>query len=703
MKKQTVILFLVLVATLSLWAQRQDTLFTLSALKSYPFPNELVASPKGARIAWAFQENGRRNVYVAEGPEWISRPVTSFAADDGQEISSLSFSPNGDRLIFVRGGDHGSNWDDHLPVNVNSSPVAPKVQILSVSFAGGDLKVLGDGEEPVVSSRGEVAFHKSGQIWTVPADGSSPAIQLFTARGSNSNPVWSPDGQKLAFQSNRQDHAFIGVYSGATEPIRWMDPQFKRDGSPRWSPDGKYLAFVRTQGGGGKPDSILTRKHTPWSIVHAEVSTGISKTLWTAPKTLRGSIPTTHGSTNLHWAKEAIVFLAYADGWPHLYTLSPNTGEVRLMTPGNFMAEHITMNQDGTMFFFSGNAGPDEKDIDRRHVVAVSTKEPGVKILTPGNGLEWTPVPLGDGKNVAYISATAQRPPLPAVKPIAGGEQKLIGAGQLSAGYPDKLITPKQITYTTPDGLKVHAQWFEQPGKKGKKPAIIYVHGGPPRQMLLGWHYSDYYSNAYAMNQYLASRGFVVLSVNYRLGIGYGFEFHNPPAAGTAGASEYIDIRAAAEWLRQQPEVDGQRIGIYGGSYGGYLVAMALGRDSGLFAAGVDIHGVHDRTIERTRQMIAPDKYERAPDAQKALEVAWQSSPVAYVDGWKSPVLIIHGDDDRNVRFSQSTDLVRRLEEKGVPIETLVIVDDTHHFMSHQKQLKVNKATAAFFERRLQP
>jgi dipeptidyl aminopeptidase/acylaminoacyl peptidase len=221
--------------------------------------------------------------------------------------------------------------------------------------------------------------------------------------------------------------------------------------------------------------------------------------------------------------------------------------------------------------------------------------------------------------------------------------------------------------------------------------------------MLLGWHYSDYYSNAYAMNQYLASRGFIVLSVNYRLGIGYGYEFHNPENAGTSGASEYIDIKAAGKWLATQPGVDPKRIGVYGGSYGGYLTAMALAKDSDLFAAGVDIHGVHDRTTERTRSLISPDRYERAPDADLALKVAWESSPIAYMSGWKSPVLVIHGDDDRNVRFSQSTDLVKRLEKHQVPFESLVIVDDTHHFMLHSKQMKVNKATAEFFERKLKP
>ena len=151
------------------------------------------------------------------------------------------------------------------------------------------------------------------------------------------------------------------------------------------------------------------------------------------------------------------------------------------------------------------------------------------------------------------------------------------------------------------------------------------------------------------------------------------------------------------------PGIDPARIGIYGGSYGGYLTALALGRDSRLFATGVDIHGVHDRTIDRMQNILYPDAYERAPDAAQAAEVAWQSSPVSAVDSWTSPVMIIHGDDDRNVRFSQSTDLVQRLRNKGVSIETLVIVDDTHHFMMHANALKVNRATAEYLAKQLKP
>jgi dipeptidyl aminopeptidase/acylaminoacyl peptidase len=214
--------------------------------------------------------------------------------------------------------------------------------------------------------------------------------------------------------------------------------------------------------------------------------------------------------------------------------------------------------------------------------------------------------------------------------PFNGGRQQPLGAERIPADFPtDQLVTPRQVIYRATDGITVHAQLFERPGGEEKKPAVVYVHGGPPRQMLLGWHYSDYYSNCYAVNQYLASRGFVVLSVNYRLGIGYGYEFHQPPNAGSRGASEYLDVQAAARYLQALPQVDPARIGIYGGSYGGFLTAMALARNSDLFAAGVDLHGVHDWTLERSRGLLTRERYEQPPDVERALDIAWTGMTTA--------------------------------------------------------------------------
>jgi dipeptidyl aminopeptidase/acylaminoacyl peptidase len=195
--------------------------------------------------------------------------------------------------------------------------------------------------------------------------------------------------------------------------------------------------------------------------------------------------------------------------------------------------------------------------------------------------------------------------------------------------------------------------------------------------------------------------------VNFRLGIGYGYEFHRPAGAGAQGAAEYLDVKAAAEYLRALPQVDATRIGIYGGSYGGYLTALALARNSDLFAAGVDVHGVHDFTNRGSGAGAAlagaaaqANRYEKG-DREQALEVAWRSSPVSSIATWTSPVLLIHGDQDRNVSFGQTVDLARRLDAAGVRYEELIVPDDTHHWLRHANVITVHEAVAAFLEREL--
>ena len=682
--------------------------FTFEQVASYPFPSQLTAASRACRIAWVFNEQGKRNIWVAEGPAFVARKLTTYDADDGQELTSVGLSPGGERVVYVRGGDHGANWEEDVAVNATSQPLPPKVQIWAVPFAGGEPKALGEGDAPVISPRGDlVAFEKDRQIWFAPIDGSAPARRAVAANGSNGDVTWSPDGARLAFVSDRGDHSFVGIYTNDDTPILWLAPSTSRDSSPRWAPDGTRIAFVRRPGQGGAPRPVLEPRHMPWAIWVADAGTGAARRLWKAPETLRGSWPTTHGEANLHWAaRSRIVFLSYVDGWPHLYSIPEGGGDPLLLTPGNYMAEHIRLSPDRTHLVFAANAGDTPHDIDRRHVVKVPVDRAAPEVMTPGTGLEWTPVVTGDLAHLAFIGATAQRPPLPTVMPFAGGQASALGGDRMPAGFPAlRLVVPKAVTYKSSDGLTIHAQLFEPAGVSARRPAIVYVHGGPPRQMLLGWHYSDYYSRAYASNQYLASRGFVVLSVNYRLGIGYGYEFHRPASAGAQGASEYLDVKAAAEYLRALPQVDGARIGIYGGSYGGYLTALALARNSDLFAAGVDIHGVHDFTNRGSGAGSAlasataqATRYEKG-DREKALEVAWQSSPVSSVATWKSPVLLVHGDQDRNVQFSQTVDLAQRLDAAGVRFEEMVVPDDTHHWMRHANAVRVHEATAAFFER----
>ncbi|NHE59224.1 S9 family peptidase [Cyclobacterium plantarum] len=672
--------------------------FSTLDVSKFSFPSGLTANATQSSIAWAMNEQGRRNVYFAEAPDYQPERITDFMEDDGQEISSLQFSEDGEYLVFVRGGDHGGG-NASRPVNTNNMPLMTNVAIWTIELATGKTEMLTEGDDPVWGTGHQLAFNKNGAIWWKDLDAEEAPHAIIQNRGSLGELRYSPDGKQLAFVANRGTHSLIGIYTDAQTPVKWLAPSFQRDQSPRWSPDGKSIAFVRTLGGSGAALPLLEKHHAPWEIWTADVVSGKAAMQWKAPETLRGSIPSTQGGFNLHWpVQEQLVYLSYEDGWPHLYSRDLRNNTSTLLTPGDFMVEQLSLHPDGQSLVFAANGGDLPDDLDRRHLATVDLTTGKFAWKTSGEGIEAYPVFTGREDEIAYFSATPKRPLLPAI--LREETVKLLGEELIPDDFPEaELISPKHVQFTAADGTTVYGQLFEPPANRSTKPAVVFVHGGPQRQMLLGWSYMDYYSNTYAINQKLVEMGFVVLSVNYRLGIGYGYEFHRPSGTYYQGAAEYQDIKAAGEYLSGLDLVDPERIGIYGGSYGGYLTAMALARDSGLFKVGVDISGVHDMD----HRYELPEGIEVAPDYAEAKQIAWESSPIADLDQWTSPVLFIHSDDDRNVGFYHSADLARRFDELGKPYDYLVIPGDTHHWMKFSNMVQVNEATVNFLHKHLQP
>jgi len=215
--------------------------------------------------------------------------------------------------------------------------------------------------------------------------------------------------------------------------------------------------------------------------------------------------------------------------------------------------------------------------------------------------------------------------------------------------------------------------------------------------MMPAYHYMQFYHWAYGINEWLASQGYIVMSINYRLGIGYGRSFRMAANAGAAGNSEYQDVVAGGKYLQTRADVDPNRIGIWGLSYGGLLTSQALARNSDIFKAGVDFHGVHDWSELMGRRSSA----EGAPDLDAALKLAFSASPNAAIDTWKSPVLLIQGDDDRNVPFSQMVEEVQLLRERHVPFEQIVYPDDVHEFLLWRDWVKSYEAAGKWFEKYL--
>ena len=333
---------------------------------------------------------------------------------------------------------------------------------------------------------------------------------------------------------------------------------------------------------------------------------------------------------------------------------------------------------------------------------AKATSRSRLLLVRASNGL---PLQLPTGV-LSYLTSSYDERSHAAVR-SGNGRTTTLGPAVAPPGFPSQaLVKPQPVLITAADGLQIHGQLFLPPGDSaaGRHPALVFFHGGSRRQMLLGFHYMYYYSNAYSLNQYLANQGYVVLSVNYRSGIGYGLDFREAINYGARGGSEFNDVIGAGLYLKSRSDVDPSRIGVWGGSYGGYLTAMALSRASDLFAAGVDFHGVHDWSSLRgylTRGERSGDPNEQR-DWQEAARIAFESSPMASIDTWRSPVLLIHGDDDRNVEFSQTVMLVEALRRHQIPFEELIFPNEIHDFLLARHWVESYKATAEFFARKLQ-
>ncbi len=686
------------------WAQSP---FTLEQVMSSPFPAELVAAAQGSRVAWVFDAKGVRNVWVADGPDFVrsARQVTHYGADDGQPIASLRLTPDGKTVLYALGSELN---DAQESANPESSTKGAKQQVFALDVDGKDKaaapRLLGDMgcpeedcEDIQISPDGtRVVWSAKKKLWLAGVDGKQQAKELASVRGAAEDPKWSPDGKHIAFVSRRGGHSLIAIYDFEGSSIRYMEPSIDKDSTPRWSMDGKWVVFVRVAGDEAKLPLIPVRAE-PWSLWIADAASGTGRVLWRSGEKLEDSLPSLSEEGSLNVAADGrVVFSSEQDGRNHLYSIAASAGQATLLTPGDFDVEDVALSADKAWVIYSSNQG----DVDRRHLWRVPVSGGTPQALTSGDTMEWSPVQTGNGKSVVCLGSTATSPAMPYEVNDKGRE--MIAKQALPSDFPSaSLVTPKQVIFKSEDGLMLHGQLFLPRDSKGKVPGIIFTHGGPRRQMMLGFHSMGYYHNAYAMNQYLASRGYAVLSVNYRLGVMYGRAFREATNGIWRGAAEYQDVVAGGQYLQSLAEVDKDKIGLWGGSYGGFLTAMGLARNSDLFKAGVDFHGVHDWSVFLTERPYFGNVALRPPDADAAVKLAWESSPDTYVGTWKSPVLLIHGDDDRNVPFSQTVDLVQRLRAQHVPFEQLIMPDEIHAFLRWKDWVRAYSATAEFFDRTL--
>jgi dipeptidyl-peptidase-4 len=733
-------------------APRGDAAPSIAAFLSPASPLSLVAARKADRIAWMAYEKGMRNVYTAAPPNFTPVKLTQFSEDDGIDLTNVSVSDDGRTVVFIRG--HAPNREGWI-ANPNHDPDGGIRELWAVrmnaSGAWGAPWRVASAGPPVLSPDGRQALYlKDGQIFMarvanpVPTDsmqrGERPFIKAW---GRQSDVNWSPDGSKVAFVSDREDHSFIAIYDVRTRALTYVSPSVDCDGAPTWSADGKRLAFIRRPGvpfgrqaqqtagfaggagvttvaraggnpgscgfgrggggGGGQQQQQDTGRvvRTPGFLEHTfagghrsqimiadvtkctHLSDGCPATeLWRAQPNDR----VFSNIGNIVWAGDNIIFplSPQNDEWDRYYSISianPQPQPVLLTTTDGLIegAVSAALSPDGRTLYYCTNA----KDIERRHIWAVPTSG-GTPVQVTSGAIETNPVPLASGRQLALLHFDASTPASVGIVQ-AGGSPTRVVFPRLTSEFPKTAhVTPEIIWLKASDSVSFSNQLFLpkdlKPGER--RPALVFVHGGPARQMLPGYHYMQFYHWFYAYNQWLASQGYVVFSVNYRSGIGYGQKFRRADSTNRRGNSEYRDVLAAGRYLQTRADVDPARIGIWGLSYGGLLTAQALARNSDLFVAGADLAGVH--------------LYGNSLDPE---ELSFQSSAIGAIDGWKSPVFLVHGDDDRNVDFAQTVGLVALLRARNIYHELQVIPDDLHESWYHENWLVTFDRMGKFFER----
>jgi dipeptidyl aminopeptidase/acylaminoacyl peptidase len=660
-----------LLGSTALSAQARDD---LAAHLAMPIASNLAGARDVPRFAWIENAAGARNIWIG-GPDMPAHALTNDSEDDGVELSDVTLSNDGATIAFVRGGD--SEYPDGALPNTSNASSTPRQELFVIPAGGGAPLRVGEGHTPAFSANGErIAFTRKGEIWLWER-ASGSARRLATVAAEVGRLTWSPDGTRLLFTDDRGDHSFVGLLDVATGKPSYLQPGLGSAEEPTFSPDGQQIAFISFV---DPPADAPRDTGSYWSLKVANVRSGETRMLWTAPEGMGGRYYGTR-SRNLFWSADGkLLFPSERSGWVHAWAIDAKGGEARDLTPGDFEVEAFLLGADGRSIIYAANAD----NLDSRHLWRRPLDGgPAVRLT---NGSDFANAPTLGGATLAALVTDATHP---AHIVTVGKTMAPLGPAPSAPGF----VAPEAVTFTAADGMVVHATLFHARGP-GKHPALIHVHGGPRRQMLPGFHQSLYYSNAYVLNQHFAAEGYDVLSVNYRSGTGYGRAFRDAPEIARGGASEYRDVLAGAKLLAARGDVDPARIGIWGGSWGGYLTALALARNSDLFAAGVDFHGVH--TMVRPADKVLPPATEAG-----IQQLQWQSSPMGSVATWRSPVLLIHGDDDHNVDFQQSLLLARELTARHVSFQELVFPGERHDFFRYADWLTSYRAADAFLDRTL--
>jgi dipeptidyl aminopeptidase/acylaminoacyl peptidase len=412
----------------------------------------------------------------------------------------------------------------------------------------------------------------------------------------------------------------------------------------QWSEDGKNAVLM------GRAADNKDR----W-VMLLDPSTGKTKVLATVHDDAWVDGP---GAFTLGWLpdNQHVYFESERDGWSHLYSVSIDGGEAKQLTSGPFEVSDVRLSQDKTKFYFTSSEG----SVFQRHLFSMPIDGGARAQITglPGqNQVDISP----DETMLADVRSYSNKPPelyLFPNKPMdekASANLKPVTTSPIPEFFTHDWIDPQLVSFKARDGATVWGRLYLPSNYKGGGPAVLFVHGAGYLQNVHRW-WSSYFRE-YMFNHLLMEKGYVVFDIDYRGSAGYGRDWRTGIYR-HMGGKDLTDHVDAVKYLVNEYGVDPKRVGLYGGSYGGFITLMAMFTQPDVFAAGAALRPVTDWAHYNngyTGNIL------NLP--QNDAEAYKQSSPIYFANGLKGALLICHGMVDTNVNFQDTVRLVEKLIE----------------------------------------
>jgi dipeptidyl aminopeptidase/acylaminoacyl peptidase len=588
--------------------------------------------------------------------------------------AGLAFTRDGAHVLFVSNMSGQFNlwrvpvdggWPDQLTAFTEQT-----VRQVAVSPRDGTIVVGADrdGDE----------FH---QLYLLdPAEGwpeqitDEPEVQHFVGSGA-----FSPDGRRLAYSANANTPTDVEVWIRELESgdMRSVFGQGKYAFAGDWSPDGTKLLAADI------------RNNSDTSIHLIDLESGETREV------------TPHDEDGIYapgpWAADGSGFYLLTDEGREFQGLAfydLAAGRFEWVDAPDSDVDAVTLSGDGRVLAWLVNVGGWEQLKLRDLQSGEDLPDPG---LPAGARPHLTgfrpPVALSeDGSQIAVILSAPRRPPEVWVADTGAAGSRAVTESRMGAPSEEDLVDVELIGYPSFDGREIPA-WLYRPQTDGRVPVVLSIHGGPEAQELPLYH---------PLYQYLLSRGIAVMATNIRGSTGYGKSYQRLVQRDWGGG-DMKDWEHAVKWLHEQDWVEADRIGVYGGSYGGFATLTCVTRLPDYWAAAVDIFGPSNLI---TFAKAVPPSWRRmmktfVGDPDEDADLLLERSPMTYIENVKTPLLVIQGATDPRVVKGESDQLVERLRELGREVEYVVFDDEGHGFTKRQNEVKALSLAAGWLERHL--